>query len=76
MKNITLSIDEEVLAAVRKIAAEKNTTVNAIVREHLKNLAGREDRVKEAVRRIKKLGKTSVLEVGPIAWKRDDLHER
>jgi len=76
MKNITLSIDEDVLAAVRKIAAEKNTTVNAIVREHLNDLAGREDRVKQAVRRIKKLGKSSVLEVGPIAWKRDDLHER
>ena len=32
MKNITLSVEEDVLQEARKIAAERNTTVNAIVR--------------------------------------------
>ena len=32
MKNITLAIDEEILDKVRIVAAEKRTTVNAMVR--------------------------------------------
>jgi len=39
MKNITLSVDEKVLAAVRRRAAECNSTVNALVRDYLANLA-------------------------------------
>lgn len=31
MKNITLSVDAEVLAAVRRYAADHNASVNAIV---------------------------------------------
>ena len=31
MKNITLAIDEEILDKVRIVAAEKKTTVNALV---------------------------------------------
>jgi Arc/MetJ family transcription regulator len=75
-KNITLAIDDEVLARVRRIAAEKNTTVNALVREYLTHLAGREDRVREAVRQLKEASENSELKVGPITWKRDDLYER
>jgi hypothetical protein len=32
MKNITLSVDEKVLAVVRRHAAEQNSSVNALVR--------------------------------------------
>ena len=39
MKKITLSVDEHVLAAARRHAAEHNSTVNALVREYLSNLA-------------------------------------
>ena len=31
-KNITLAIDEDILRAVRRHAAERDTTVNALVR--------------------------------------------
>jgi hypothetical protein len=75
MKKITLAIDDDVLEAVRKHAALRNTTVNAIVREHLTNIARREDRVRDAVRRIKQAGESSDLEVGDVTWTRDDLHE-
>ena len=40
MKNITLAIEDEVLDKVRVVAAEKRTTVNALVREYLTELAG------------------------------------
>jgi hypothetical protein len=48
MKNITLSIDEDVLAAVRRHAAERNSTINAFVRDYLTNLAAHEDRANRA----------------------------
>jgi hypothetical protein len=40
MKNITLALDENVLAAVRRHAANRGTTVNAIVRDHLARRLG------------------------------------
>jgi plasmid stability protein len=46
MKNITLNVDEDVLSAVRRHAAEHNSTVNALVREYLTNLAAQENREK------------------------------
>ena len=44
MRNITLSVDDDVLAAVRRYAAEHDSSVNALVREYLTNLAGHRDR--------------------------------
>ena len=76
MSNITLSVDEAVLAAVRRYAVEHDTTVNGLVRNFLTDLAGREDRARKARRRIRQLSERSKAEVGPITWTRDDLHER
>ena len=39
MKNITLAVEDDVLAAVRKLAAERETTVNGLVRDYLESLA-------------------------------------
>ena len=39
MKNITLAIDEDVLERARLVAAEQKTTVNAMVREFLADVA-------------------------------------
>lgn len=76
MKNITLSVDENVLATVRRHAAERNSTVNALVREYLTNLAAHEDRAAQARARIRRLSKRSQMRVGPKTWLRDELHER
>jgi hypothetical protein len=48
MKSITLSVDEKVLAVVRRHAAEQNSSVNALVRDRLTNLATQGDRVRRA----------------------------
>lgn len=75
-KNITLSVDDEVLAKVRRIAAEKNTTVNGLVREYLTDLASREDRAKQAVQRLKELSENSGAELGPDwRWNREELYD-
>lgn len=76
MKNITLSVDEHVLATARVYAAERKSTVNALVREYLTNLAAQENRVAQARARMRQLSKQSRLRVGPKTWSRDELHER
>ncbi len=76
MKNITLSIDEDVLKAVRRQAAERDTTVNALVREYLTNLANEDKRLEEARARILELSRKSKLRLGKKTWTREDLHDR
>jgi hypothetical protein len=44
MGNITLSVDEKVLAVVRRHPAEQNSSVNALVRDYSTNLATQEYR--------------------------------
>ena len=76
MKNITLSVDEDVLSAVRKYAAERNSSVNGLVREFLGSIAEREDRAKKARRRIRELSESSEARIGSKTWSRDELHAR
>jgi Post-segregation antitoxin CcdA len=76
MKNITLSIDEDVLRDARRIAAERSTTVNAIVRAHLADLVRQKKRTRDAMKRMRELAEQGGMEVGEKSWTRDDLHER
>jgi hypothetical protein len=76
MKNITLTVDEKVLATVRRYAAERNSSVNAMVREFLASIAEHEDRGARARARIRKLSRQSNARLGARTWGRDDLHER
>lgn len=76
MKNITLSIDEETLHKVRLYAAEHKTSVNAIVREKLEELVAPKKRIADAIARMRELADEGGMEVGPITWTRDDVHER
>jgi hypothetical protein len=75
MKNITLSVEEDVLAAARKYATDRNSTVNALVREYLGNLAQHQDRAARARARLRQLAKQSQGQLDDKIW-RQDLHER
>ena len=76
MKNITLSIDEDVLAKVRLIAAEKNTTVNGLVREHLNLIADHNDRAKTARARLIELAEKSTFDPGTDwVWDREASYD-
>lgn len=76
MKNITLSVDDNVLSAVRRHAAERNSTVNALVREYLTNLAKHESRAARARARLRQLSKQSQGRLGKKTWSREELHDR
>ncbi len=76
MKNVTLAVEEEVLAAVRKYAAARNTTVNGLVREYLSRLATQEDRAAKARGRLRELAAESTLDTGSWKWNREELYDR
>ena len=65
MKNITLSVDDEILQRVRRYAVEHGSTVNALVRDFLTEIAQREDRARRARERIRKLSRTSAARISP-----------
>jgi hypothetical protein len=77
--NITLSIDEDLVKEVRKIAVERDTTLTGLVRSYLQELAaehaksGRKRRELEALERSFEELKVNV---GKPTWKRKDLYER
>ena len=76
MKNITLSVDEEVLEKARIVAAQRKTTVNGLVRTYLNELATSDDRAKDARRRLLELIDNSKADMGAdYRWNRDALYE-
>jgi CHASE3 domain sensor protein len=76
MKNVTIALDEALLREARRIAADRGTTLNAMIREFMEELTERESEAVKARRRIVELCRSSRAEVGPRTWSRDELHER
>jgi len=76
MKNVTIAIDEVTLREARRIAAERSTSLNALIREFLERLTLREAHARRARRRIEELCRDSTAEVGERGWSREELHER
>jgi hypothetical protein len=76
MKNVTIALDEKLLRDSRRIAAERSTSLNAMIREYLRRLTERESHVTQARRRIVELCRESTAKIGAKRWTRDELHER
>jgi len=77
MPNITLSVDDEIIKKVRKIAIDKNTTLTAMVRQFLTSVATLDAQEKnEAVKRIQKSFIKLSSDMGRRKWSRENLHER
>ncbi len=76
MKNVTIALDESLLREVRRIAADQSTTLNAMIREFLQQMADRESQAMQARQRIVELCRESKAEVGSRTWTREELHER
>lgn len=75
-KNITLAIDEDILARARVIAALEETTVNAMVREFLVKTTQERSKTAKVRKRLALRSRESKGRIGPINWTRDELHER
>ena len=74
---ITLSIDEEVVKKVRKIAIDKDTTLTAMVRDYLTSIASRDiaARKADADKLMETFEKVS-REMGPRTWTLEDLYDQ
>ena len=77
MANLTLSIDSETVKRVRRIALENDTTLTAMIRQYLEQVAARDEASRRyAVRDLKKSFQSLSKPFGERDWTRDDLYER
>jgi post-segregation antitoxin (ccd killing protein) len=76
MKNITVTVDDETYRRARIKAAEKDTSVSALVRQFLTEVAAGESR-DERLRRLEAETRAQITDfvVGDML-SRDELHER
>ena len=75
-RNVTLTIDEDLLLAARKLALDRNTSVNAMVREYLATETSQAQRRAESRATLEKFFNDPVVRIGKIDWKREDLYDR
>jgi len=77
-QNITLSVPREVLKRVKRIAADRDTSVSALMTEALARLADEDRRYSAARKRALAAMKSarSLGTRGRRTWTRDELHER
>lgn len=77
--NVTLSLDEELVRRVRKIAEQRDTTLTGMVREYLEKVAGEgggSERQRRDVERLKRSFEKLQVRIDKRTWTRADLHER
>lgn len=77
--NITLTLDDELVKKVRKIAVDRNTTLTGLVREYLTEIAKSELSAEEKERawaRLEETFKTVSFDSGGKKWTREELNER
>ena len=75
-RNLTLTVDEELLRAARKVAIDRNTSVNQLVRDYLAGLVREADQRQSALAQLDQIFRTTRVDIGRRTWKRQDLHER
>ncbi len=75
-RNVTLTIDEDLLLAARKLALDRNTSVNAMIRDYLATETSQEQRRAESRATLEKFFAERPGRVGEITWTRDELYDR
>ena len=75
-KNLTLTIDEELIRAARKVALDRNTSVNNLVRQFLESVVSEAGEQRAALTNIEEFFREKPFVLGKKNWTRADLHER
>jgi hypothetical protein len=73
--NVTLSLDDEVIAKARKQAEVLGTSVNQLIRDYLVQFVGNADRAAD-MSEFERISYTSHGDRGGWKFDREDLHER
>jgi hypothetical protein len=77
--NVTLTLDDKLVKEIRKIAAERETTLTGLVRAYLQELAAREassEKVRQDQQRLNETFDRLKFPMEKRTWKREDLHDR
>ncbi len=74
--NVTLVVEEDLLREARAVAAQRQTSVNEMFRQFLKDVVGEESRRSAALERIQPLLDRPSVHLGGPRPSRDELHER
>lgn len=75
MANLTLSLDDGLLQKAREAALRENTSVNALVREYLKQYVNARERRLRALDALDKVAERTG-SASDERWTREALHER
>ncbi|MBD0022988.1 ribbon-helix-helix protein, CopG family [Gordonia pseudamarae] len=76
-RNITLSLPEELVRKAKVLAAERDTSVSALVAELVEHMAGGVDDYDSMwEKEIERMSGGTAMKVGDITWTRDELHRR
>lgn len=73
--NVTLSIDEELLAHARELAARRGTSLNQMIRDYLQEIAS-DLSSEDIVRELATLWEQGAGDSAGGRWTREELHER
>jgi hypothetical protein len=78
MSSLTLDIDADILKRARIRALERDTSVNALVREYLEDLAEDAGTPPDPIKGLLELTRRTDAGSGPggRTWTRDDLYDR
>jgi hypothetical protein len=76
VKNITVSLDDEIYRRARMIAAERDTSVSALVKEFLLGLGSGESQVERLKREERALRERITSFQASNKLSRDELHDR
>jgi hypothetical protein len=77
MPNLTLAVAAETLRRARKVAIERDTTLTAMVRAFIEDVARSDEATRErAVRRFRDATAKYAVKMGPRRGNREALHER
>ncbi len=73
--NVTLSIDETVLARARELAHERGTSVNQLIRDYLERLTGGPGPA-DVMEQLERLWSEQAGRSGGWTWNREELYDR
>ena len=75
-KNLTLTVEDDVLESMRKVAIELVTSVNQMVRDYFDQTIRKQESRRASAAGIQGSFSKHSVKLGKITWKRDDLHKR
>lgn len=72
--NITLAVDEQIVARAREVARQQGTSLNALIRGYIQELAGQGSH-RDTYRRLEQLWAEGSGRSGGYEFRRDDAYE-